>query len=187
MALPPLAQVTHIGLYVTDLERMTAFYAGLFGLVQTDSSDNYHGARIVFLSRSADEHHQIVLITGRPEQRGFSPINQISLRVQSLEDLKRYYDDLRTRGVKIQRTITHGNAWSIYFFDPEENRLELYCGSPWYVTQPYGVDMDFSLPADVIRANTQALIRDDPSRQSHETWSAQLGARIARLEDQGQS
>lgn len=27
----------------------------------------------------------------------------------------------------------HGNAWSIYFADPEGNRIELYTPSPWYV------------------------------------------------------
>lgn len=182
MSLPPIAQVTHVGLYVADLGKMTAFYADVFGLVQTDESDDYGGRQIRFLSRCADEHHQIVLITGRPVERGFSPINQISLRVSSLEDLKQYHTALQSRGAEIQRTLTHGNAWSIYFFDPEENRLELYCGSPWYVNQPYGVDLDFNLPVEIIRANTEALIRDDPSRQSYEEWSAKLKARILELE-----
>jgi catechol-2,3-dioxygenase len=100
--------------------------------------------------------------------------------VATLEDLKQYHAALLAQGAAIQRTLTHGNAWSIYFFDPEGNRLEIYCGSPWYVNQPYGVDMDFNEPADAIRSKTEALIRDDPSRQTHESWSAGLRARLER-------
>ena len=30
------------------------------------------------------------------------------------------------RGLRIDRTVTHGISCSIYFYDPEDNRLELY-------------------------------------------------------------
>jgi catechol 2,3-dioxygenase len=80
--------------------------------------------------------------------------------------------------VPIQRTITHGNAWSIYFFDPDGNRIELYCVTPWYVEQPYGIPIDFSAPVDEIMKITEDLIKDNPTKISQEQWSNELKAKI---------
>ncbi len=55
-------------------------------------------------------------------------INQISFRVPGLEELRQYYPWLVKEGVKKLDPRNHGNAWSIYFADPEGNRVELYCG-----------------------------------------------------------
>ena len=33
----------------------------------------------------------------------------------------------------------------MYFLDPEGNRLEFFCDTPWYVEQPHRVALDFSL------------------------------------------
>jgi catechol 2,3-dioxygenase len=174
----PIAQLTHVGLYVQDLDRMVDFYSRLFGMVVTDRSDDHAGRRIAFLTRNAEEHHQMVLISGRFDGAGLSPINQISFRVPTLEDLQSYFQKLNIEGVTIQRTLTHGNAWSIYFFDPEENRLELYCGSPWYVIQPFAADLDLSEAAELIRAKTEALIRGNGSKRPQEAWSAELKLRL---------
>ena len=61
----PDAQLTHVGLFVHDLESMAGFYASVFGMVRTDEGSNYRGDRVVFLSRSPQEHHQLVLAAGR--------------------------------------------------------------------------------------------------------------------------
>jgi len=90
-------------------------------------------------------------------------INQLSFRVGSLEDLRRFYAVLVAEGAKEIVPRDHGNAWSIYFSDPEDNRIELYTPSPWYVKQPRGERLDLSEPAEVIRAKTEALIRADPT------------------------
>ena len=42
--------------------------------------------------------------------------------------------------------ITHGNALSVYFLDPEDNRFELYVDMPWYVSQPCRVVAPIELP-----------------------------------------
>jgi catechol 2,3-dioxygenase len=78
----------------------------------------------------------------------------------------------------LQRTITHGNAWSIYLFDPEGNRIELYTPSPWYIEQPYGVPIDLSQSESDILAQTEKLIQDDPTRVSKQEWSQGLKAKI---------
>ena len=33
--------------------------------------------------------------------------------------------------------VSHGNAWSLYFTDPEGNGLECFVDSPFHVAQPY--------------------------------------------------
>jgi catechol 2,3-dioxygenase len=37
---------------------------------------------------------------------------------------------------------THGNAMSIYFRDPEGNRLEVFMDTPWYCEQPLREPID---------------------------------------------
>src|SRR6267378_7231575 len=78
----PDAQLAHVGLFVRDLEAMIAFYTRVLGLVVTDSGDYYMGGRIAFLSRNADEHHQIVMASGRAEGSP-TTLNQLSFRVNS--------------------------------------------------------------------------------------------------------
>ncbi len=179
MQKPPNAQLTHIGLFCRNLDAMIAFYQRLLGLVVTDKGD-YSAGHIAFLSRNPEEHHQFVLASGRPADSGFSPINQISFRVDSLDDLKQFYSALLRDKVQIQRTITHGNAWSIYFTDPEDNRVELYTPSPWYVAQPFAIPIDLNEPVEALLAQTEALLRDNPTRMPMEEWSAGLKARIAQ-------
>ena len=174
----PNAQLTHFGLYCQDLTGMVEFYQTTLGLVQTDGGEYFAGGQIVFLSRNPQEHHQLVLASGRPEDSGFSPINQISFKVDSLEDLRTFYAQLSKAKVQIQRTISHGNAWSIYFFDPEGNRVELYTPSPWYVSQPFAVPIDLGESVAKLMADTEALVRDNPSKLPMQTWSDQLQKRL---------
>ncbi|MSQ73032.1 MAG: VOC family protein [Betaproteobacteria bacterium] len=174
----PNAQLTHFGLNCRDLKAMTAFYQRLLGLVQTDGGEYYAG-EIVFLSRNPQEHHQLVLASGRPAEKGYSPINQISFRVDSLDDLKYFHTALQNeKEVEIQRIVTHGNAWSIYFMDPEGNRVELYTPSPWYVAQPFGIPIDLTDSVENLVAHTEALLKDNPTRLPMQEWSDGLKARI---------
>ena len=57
------------------------------------------------------------------------------------------------------RRMDHGNAWSLYFRDPEGNRLEMFCDTQWYIEQPCLEDLDLSLPAEEIRARSDAFCR----------------------------
>ena len=64
------------------------------------------------------------MVSGRPSDLGFSTVNQISLLADSLAELKRIHVALKGReDVAELRTVTHGNAVSIYFRDPEGNRI----------------------------------------------------------------
>lgn len=178
MARPPDAQLTHLGLSVRDMATMTAFYSELLGLVVTDTGP-YRDGSITFMSRNPDEHHQLVLVSGRRAEDTYSPVGQISFRVQSLEDLQSFHAQARERGVRDLRGADHGNAWSIYFLDPEGNRIEIYAPSPWYVAQPCQEPLDLTLPEAVIRANTRRMAETKATFQPADAWRASMRARLA--------
>ena len=174
----PDAQLTHVGFMVRDLDGMIAFYMRILGMVLTDRGPySRTGGEIAFMSRNPAEHHQVVMASGRPEDMP-TTINQISFSVAELEDLRTFYRRLVEEKVQELAPRNHGNAWSIYFMDPEGNRIELYTPTPWHVGQPYGKPFDLTESADSIRAKTLAMIRDDPTHMPREQWAAQLKSKI---------
>ncbi len=166
----PAAHLAHVGFHVRDLDAMISFYQRALGLVLTDIGDYYMGGKIAFLSRDPTEHHQVVLASGRTADTSLKLINQISFKVASLQDLKTYYLWLKTIGADDINPRNHGNAWSVYFLDPEGNRIELYTPTPWYIAQPFGDPLDFSKSPDEIMASTQAQVERDPTFISRDEW-----------------
>jgi catechol-2,3-dioxygenase len=174
----PAAELCHFGLYAHDLDKMVAFYTRAFGLVVTDRGKSPRGMDIAFLSGRPDEHHQLAIAAGRPKEATFSTINQVSFRLGGLDDLRRYYEWLKNERVENLEARDHGNAWSVYFSDPEGNRLEVYCPTPWYVSQPFGEPLDLTQPAAAIRARTEAMVRQDPTCQPIDQWSAAMRRKL---------
>ncbi|MFM9970092.1 MAG: VOC family protein [Burkholderiales bacterium] len=176
---PPNAQLTHLGFQVRDLEAMIDFYTRVIGLALTDRGPYYRGGEIAFLSRDPAEHHQVVLASGRTPEMG-TIINQISFIVDSLEELCEFYVMLVEEKVKELAPRNHGNAWSIYFHDPEGNRIELYAPTPWHVGQPYGRPLDLTQSAELLRQLTFEMIRDDPTFRPRESWELEMKSLMER-------
>lgn len=176
----PGAQFTHAGIFVRDIDAMIAFYTRVLGLILTDSGPYHMGGRVAFLSRSPDEHHQLVLASGRAETAP-TTVNQLSFKVNGLEDLRQYHAALAADGVADLNPRNHGNAWSVYFHDPEGNRVEIYAASPWHAEQPCGEPLDLTEPADAILAKTEALVRErsGAAPTPRGRWSAAMKAKIA--------
>mgnify|MGYP006283781735 CR=1 FL=1 len=178
----PSAKLAHFGFHVRDLEAMIEYYKQTLGLIVTDRGSYYMGGEIAFLSRDPAEHHQIVLASGRSDDGSMKLINQISFRLDKLEDLQVYYHWLVERGVADMNPRNHGNAWSIYFRDPEGNRIELYTSSDWYVGQPFGDPLDLTQSAEEIRRLTAERVRADSTSMPVEQWQAQMQMKIAAAE-----
>ena len=172
----PRLSFSHMGIYVADLARMEDFYTRVLGFAVTDRGE-LGDLTIVFLSLDPREHHQIILATGRKEG-GFNPINQVSFRLAELAGLKAMARRLQDEGAKDISPISHGNALSVYFRDPEGNRLEIFIDTPWYVRQPLRIPMDLSLPDAALWAWAEAEARRQPDFQSVEEWRAQIARRI---------
>jgi catechol 2,3-dioxygenase-like lactoylglutathione lyase family enzyme len=177
----PGLSISHLGIFVTDLARMEDFYTRFLGFTVTDRGhlDGTQGAmNLVFLSRDPGEHHQIVLITGRPADSGFNVINQISLKADSLATLQDFYRRLGNEPVTEIRPVTHGNALSVYFRDPEANRIELFIDTPWYVDQPMRVAAPFELPEAELMRWAEQHARKLPGFKPREEWRIEMAKRM---------
>lgn len=166
-------------MFVHDIAALEAFYTGLLDFTVTDRGQlpGPNGPRdLVFMSRDPDEHHQLVLISGRPKELEFNPINQISLKADSLATLCAMYRTLKARGMQIS-PMTHGNAVSIYLHDPEGNRLELYFDLPWYVSQPMVVPVDLDDEASLLQ-RLEAHARELPGFRPRAEWRAEMAQRM---------
>jgi catechol 2,3-dioxygenase len=173
------AAFSHFGIHVTDLARMEEFYTSVVGLLVSDRGTlREDGPTLVFLSRDPDEHHQMVLVTGRPPGVEYNVVNQISFKLPALADLKAAHTRLQEAGVKEFRIVTHGNAWSVYFPDPEGNRVELFVDTPWHTPQPFAEPFDIEAPEETIVRTTERICRSRPGFASRTEWRAGQVARM---------
>ena len=179
MAAPLRLALTHAGIYVRDLAKMTRFYTEIMNL---HISDRGHGfsmpVNIVVLTADPTKHHQFILAEGRGDE-GPSTINQLSFKIDTLDQLRTMYHRVKAENVGQLRGINHGNAWSVYFHDPEGNTIEIYMDTPWYISQPHGDTLDFSLSNEEIFKQSEAMCRKDarfmPVREWEDKMRADLG------------
>ena len=171
--------LSHCGIFVVDIDRMVDFYSGYLGFAVSDRGKTSTGGDIAFLTRDPREHHQFVMATGRPGDLNFNIVNQLSFRVDSLETLRELQRGLKSEGVSEMGPISHGNALSVYFLDPEKNRIELLIDTPWYVPQPCRIPVDLSLPDDELWAKLEKDARALPGFKSREAWMADVEKKIA--------
>ncbi|MGH9108486.1 MAG: VOC family protein [Acidimicrobiales bacterium] len=158
MQRPTIVELGHTGLWVHDLARMRDFYSRVLGLTVTDEDPD---VGIVFLSARPDvEHHEMVLATGRSAPLGTHQVHQISWRVDSLESLCAFKRRFDAEGVALQQVVTHGNAFGIYFFDPEGNRGEVYWPTGVDIPQPFRKSLDLDQDPEVIFAEARRLLSD---------------------------
>ena len=170
--------LSHVGIFVTDVGRMVDFYTRFLGFVVSDRGPRTDG-EIVFMTRDAREHHQFVMASGRPADVAFNLINQLSFRVDSLDTLRSLYCGLKNEQVEDLGPVTHGNALSVYFHDPEQNRVELLIDTPWYVPQPYRIPVDIMTPDRELWARIEKDARATPGFKPREEWAADIERRIA--------
>jgi len=150
--MPKVTGLGHVGIYVRDPKPMIEFYSDFLGMSVTDRGpDDW----IVFLSANpAAEHHEFAMV--RSEEHKSVP-QQISFRVASLADLRKFYAEILDRGFPVEMVVNHGNAIGCYFRDPEENVVEVYwqTGRAW--PQPYADPIDLLKPEEELLGIVAAL------------------------------
>ena len=172
-------QLSHCGIYVRDIGRQVDFYTRILGLVLSDRGVSSRlGTELAFLTAAGEHHHQLALISGRRPQDG-TTVNQLSFKVADLDQLKEMFRRARDAGVREIRQVNHGNALSFYFADPEDNGVEVYMDTPWYVPQPHGAPIDLTLSNDEIMAQAERHCRATPGFMPLEAWKADLEGRLA--------
>jgi catechol-2,3-dioxygenase len=127
-----LNRIGHVLLRVADIERSKAFYTNVLGF-QVVEQDPEHGG--VFMSLGEHGHTLDLSPLENPETAvPVTPnrvgVHHIAFMVDSEKALKDAYFTLEDQGVEVVRAIDHVSQKSIYFHDPDGNRLEIYYELP---------------------------------------------------------
>jgi len=155
--MPEVEALGHVGIHVNDLMKQRDFYTRVVGLKVAD--EDLEGRGMCFLSADPErEHHEFVLMKGRDAPEDTKLVQQISFIVPTIDDLRDYYHRLQDENVKIDRIVSHGNAFGMYFFDPEGNRIELYYRTGFKVPQPHGDPIDLDDSNEKLLTDARALV-----------------------------
>ena len=148
----------HVGIYVRNLEKMAAFYRDTLGMRIT--KQNWRAGIVFFSADPEKADHEIALFRGRPEDADSRLINQISLRLATLEDLRAMHKKLQAAGLRIDAVVNHVSALGCYYFDPEGNRSEVFwvTGRPCWV--PIAHLIDIHRPDEAVMAAFEENVRD---------------------------
>lgn len=176
MTLSPHPQLAHVGLYVRDIQKMEAFYTKVVGLLVSDRG-LARGTDFVFMTAQPGAHHQFVIATGRLPQ-GASTVNQSSFRVRNLDELKEIYRRMKAAHTPAMRTVSHGNALSVYGDDPEGNMVEVYMDTEWHVPQPHMEPIDLEQPNEQILAWNESHCRKTPGFMPMAAYADLTAARL---------
>ncbi len=186
------ARFSHMGLVVKDIEMMEDFYTRVIGFERTDGGMTGAGVTMIFMTLDPEEHHQVFLVEGRPDdvptntivKGAGGVIHHMAFRLESLADLRAMYQRIqRERPDTKIMTGTHGICWTMYATDPEGNGIEFFADSPWYVTQPFLKPMDFNMDEDDLIEITEKMCREAPGFMPVEEFYGDLHKRVPARED----
>ena len=154
---------------------MVAFYRDVLDFQISDRGPlGPNGPEIVFMSGSSTDHHQIAFAVTRGEEDA-SSLEHMAFRVDSIAQVRTMFERV-TKDDRVQGAapVTHGNAISVYFSDPEKNGIEVFCDTPFSVQQPQIQSWDPGLSDAEILAAVEAGFRNDPGFMPMSEYRAQM-------------
>ena len=121
--MPRINKVGHVVLNVKDVEASAQFYTAALGMEVM----RLRGDSAAFLSFGT-QHHDIALFKAPEDaEMGALGLNHIAFQIEGGEtELRQLYGRLVQHGAKVDYTTDHGMTHSVYFFDPDGNRLEIF-------------------------------------------------------------
>jgi catechol 2,3-dioxygenase len=175
--------VSHFEIRARDQAVMEKFYTEVLGFIVSDrgllTGGPAAGRELIFLSHSPEEHHQIVLIPSDAKEASGSGIGHVAFRVDSLDEVRRVFEKVRALPHAKPEPVSHGNTWSVYFRDPEDNRIEIFTQTPWHATQPCRFDVDYDQPEAQLKQATLSTAQTLPGFVSSEDWQDKFIRRFA--------
>jgi catechol 2,3-dioxygenase len=116
----------HVVLRVRDARKSREFYTRTLGL-KVAHEDLERGT--VFLSFGT-QHHDLALFqmaSGETPDDKQPGLHHTAWQLGSFEELQAAHRELRQLGFAVESTVEHNVTRSVYFPDPDGNRVELYC------------------------------------------------------------
>ena len=169
--------VSHFEIRARDPVVVAEFYTEVLGFIISDRGvldrGPAKGRELIFLSHSPEEHHQIVLIPAEADgaaRNAGGGIGHIAFRVDTLDEVRRVYEKVRRLPHAKPEPVSHANTWSVYFRDPEDNRIEIFTQTPWHATQPCRFDVDYDQSDEKLKEATLASARTLKGFGTTEAW-----------------
>jgi len=157
----PPTKLSHVVFQTNRKHEMQEWYCAVLG-----GHVAYQDTHLGFMTYD-DEHHRVAFIDPGPlAARGRKPdmavppseasgLHHVAFTFGSMGDLLANYTRLAARGIRPFRSIDHGATTSMYYFDPDGNRVELlvdnfttveearaWMESAAFARNPVGVDFD---------------------------------------------
>lgn len=128
--IPAKADIGHVHLKVSDIDRSLRFYRDLLGFELT----TMYGDQAAFIS-AGGYHHHIALNTWHskgspPASRSGVGLYHVAIRYPSRKDLAVICDRLRTARYPLSGASDHAVSEALYLNDPDGNGIELYWDRP---------------------------------------------------------
>lgn len=121
--------LAHLVLRVRDISRSEKFYTEMLGLKVTSREMN-----MVFMSASSEPSHELALAPIHEDapgpEAGRAGLSHFAWEMNSFEDLKIIYQQLKEQGANITGFGDHGISLGVYFQDPDGNRVEVFYELP---------------------------------------------------------
>ncbi len=112
----------HVSLTVSDLAKSVEFYRGVFGEPKKKKSDY---AKFV----NADPELHLALRPGLSGPAGVGALNHLGIRVDSTDEVRRWREDIRQRGVVSEEEKREDCCYALqdkfWLTDPDGNRWEV--------------------------------------------------------------
>jgi catechol 2,3-dioxygenase len=153
MSIDPGADIGHVHLKVSDIDRALDFYVGVLGFEEQARM----GDQAAFVS-AGGYHHHIGLNTweskgGSPPPPGATGLYHVAIRFPTRAALAKAVKSVVDAGIRIGGS-DHGVSEAVYLSDPDGNGIELYWDRPqeeWPRTPDGSQIAMYSRPLDLNR------------------------------------
>ena len=117
----------HVVYMTRRFDEMIAWYRDVF-----EAEVVYENPALAFLTYD-DEHHRFAFANldllkpdgGGPDDRGQIGVNHVAYTYANVADLLATYERLKAAGIHPYWPVHHGPTLSLYYADPDGNRMEL--------------------------------------------------------------